>query len=239
MIARAVALACLALGMRLPAQAVHLRNVSGTGGIVSVGSVNDTVWLSIRPANGDLFTIRADTATMAAWADSPALITDQAIAFVPLPPDSSVYFVRGVLGTQRDSIQLSADSARAVFAAMHGATPGFTPSAHAFLRFQVKRGATLIHGTRVPEYPESLRSNNMGGVAWARFVVDSTGRVDTHSITIVSSTHPQISQAIQSGLKETRFQPAQIDGRNVAEVVDMEFRFFLPANLDIEPMDRP
>jgi TonB family protein len=224
--------------MRLPAQAVRLRNVSGTGGIVSVGSVNDTVWLSIKPANGDIFTIRADTATMAAWADGPALFTDQAIAFVPLAPDSSAYFVRGVQGARRDSIQLSADSARAVFAAMRGETPSFTPSERAFLRFQVTRGATLIRGTHVPEYPERLRSNNMGGVAWARFVVDSTGRVDTHSITIVASTHPQISHAVQTGLTETRFQPAQIDGRNVAEVVDIKFLFLLPAILDIEPMDR-
>jgi TonB family protein len=239
LIARAVALACLAFGMRLRAQAVRLRNVSGTGGVVSVGSVNDTVWLSIRPTNGDLFTIRADTATMAGWADSPALFTDQAIVFVPLPPDSSAYLVRGVHGTQRDSIHLSADSARAVFAAMRGATPSFTPSDHAFLRFQVQRGATPIPGTRVPEYPEWLRSNSMGGLAWARFIVDSAGRVDTHSITIVSSTHPRISQAIETGLKDTRFRPAQIDGRNVAEVVDIGFRFRLPAIIDIELMDGP
>jgi hypothetical protein len=236
---RLVLLACLALGARLPAQAVRLRNVSGTGGIVSVGSVNDTVWLSIRPANGDIFTIRADTATMAGWADSPALFTDQAIVFVPVPPDSSAYLVRGVHGTQRDSIHLSADSARAVFAVMRGATPSFTPSDHAFLRFQVQRGATLIRGTRVPEYPGRLRANSMAGLAWARFIVDSTGRVDTHSITIVSSTLSQISQAIETGLDDTRFRPAQIDGRNVAEVVDIEFRFFPPGVIDIEAMDRP
>jgi TonB family protein len=205
---------------------------------VSIGSVSDTVWLSIRPANGDIFTMRADSESVAAWADGPTLITDQAIVFVALPPDSSTYLVKGVHGTRRDSIRLSADSARAVFAAMHGAIPTYASPQHAYLRFQVQRHAVIIRGTHVPEYPESLRTNHMGGSAWARFVVDSTGRVDARSITIVSSTHPQISQAVRDGLKGMRFQPAQIDGRNVAEIVDLGFRFFPPSNLDIQIMDQ-
>ena len=239
MIPRAFVLAWLGLASQLSAQAVRLRNVSGADGIVSVGSVGDTIWLSINPANGDLFTMRADSESMAAWADNPAAITDQAIIFVPLPADSTTYVVKGVQGSRRDSIQLSADSARAVFAAMRGAMPLYTPRSHAYLRFQVQRGATLVFRTHVPEYPETLRSKGSSATAWARFVVDSAGRVDTHSITIVSSTNSLASSAIRDGLGSTRFQPAQLDGRNVAEIVDMEFRFIPPGTIDLEPMDRP
>src|SRR5579872_4293926 len=189
------ALSLLADTAHLAAQPVRLRTVNGAGGAVSVGSVGDTVWLSILPTNGDIFTIRADTATMAAFADSPTLVSDQAITFTHLPSDSSAYVVHGKQGARSDSIQLSAESARVVFAALRGAMPGYTPPAHAYLKFQVQRNATLVPGTRVPEYPESERSNQGQGDVQARFVVNNSGRVDMSSITILYATRSAFGNA--------------------------------------------
>jgi TonB family protein len=236
---RLAALAFLAFAAQLAAQPVRLQSVGGTGGVVWVASISDTVWLSVQPANGDVFTMRADSQSMADWAGSPALFTDQVIVFVPLPPDSSAYLVEGVHGTQRDSIQLSADGARAVFAAMRGDTPAYLPPVHAFLRFQVKRHAAPVYRTHVPEYPERLRANRIQGGAVVRFVVDSTGRVDARSITIISSTHPGFADAVRDGVKQMRFQSAQIDGRNVAEILDVGFRFRLPGIIEVLLTDPP
>ncbi|HZS57831.1 MAG TPA: TonB family protein [Gemmatimonadaceae bacterium] len=223
----------LAVTAPLAAQAVRLRTVNGAGGAVSVGSVGDTVWLSIQPTNGDIFTIRADTATMAAFADGPTLVNDQAITFTRQSSDSSAYVVHGSQGTRRDSIQLSADSARVVFAALRGEMPGYTPPLHAYLKFQVQRNATLIPRTRVPEYPESQRSGGVEGDVQARFVVDSTGRVDAQSISILAKKNSAFENAVRVGLRQSRFQPAQVGGRNVPEVVDMGIQFRLPAILRI------
>lgn len=208
---------------RLAAQPVRLRTVTAPNGQVSIASAGDTTWLSMLTKNGE-WTVRADTATTAEWAADPAQWTGQAVTFVRL---SSDYWLVGADGAGRDSILLSADSARAVLNAMRGTTAVYTVAGPAYLRFQVQRQAKVIQGTRVPEYPRSERERRAEGTVVARFVVDSTGRIDSRSVVIVSSPSSWFANAVRDGLRQMRFQPAQIEARNVAEVIEMPFAFRL------------
>jgi TonB-like protein len=56
-------------------------------------------------------------------------------------------------------------------------------------------------------------------------VVDTTGWVDTTSIDVVTSDHPQFTQSVREALDHMRFRPALRGGRPVRQRVQQKFRF--------------
>jgi protein TonB len=78
-----------------------------------------------------------------------------------------------------------------------------------------------------PRYPEPLRLTNTQGSVIAEWIVDTTGTADTSSLRIVSSTHPLFEEAVRTCLAEMRFQPAELSGTRVRQLVRQEFRFQL------------
>ncbi len=77
---------------------------------------------------------------------------------------------------------------------------------------------------RVP-YPPPLFAERVRGRVVAEFVVTPEGRVQPHTIGIVSSTHPLFSRAVRATLQVAAYVPATKSGRNVSQLVHQSFDF--------------
>ena len=80
-------------------------------------------------------------------------------------------------------------------------------------------------GGAAPRYPETLRSAGVEGEVVAEFVVDTTGRVETATITFAKGAHPLFEQAVRQALRGMRFRPAEAGGRAVRPLVRQPFVF--------------
>lgn len=96
-----------------------------------------------------------------------------------------------------------------------------------YFDFQVEKPVAQIPGSGTPNYPDILRSSNVEGQVLAQFTVDTTGRVEIASFTVISSTHDLFTSAVRSALPRMRFLPAEIAGRKVKQRVQQPFVFNL------------
>jgi protein TonB len=78
-----------------------------------------------------------------------------------------------------------------------------------------------------PRYPEPLRAAGIEGRAVLRFVVDTLGRVEGGSATVVQATHPAFGDAALAALPAMRFRPAEAGGRRVRQLVELPIDFVL------------
>ncbi|NOT09058.1 MAG: TonB family protein [Gemmatimonadales bacterium] len=76
-----------------------------------------------------------------------------------------------------------------------------------------------------PEYPQHLLEAGTQGLALVRFVVDSTGAVDTMTYRVVTATHPDFSVAVRRALPLMRFRPAIQNGKRVRQLVEQPYNF--------------
>jgi TonB family protein len=76
-----------------------------------------------------------------------------------------------------------------------------------------------------PLYPPDLLALGTEGVVFALFVVDTTGLVDSTSIRVLSSPHPQFTASVRSALGQMHFKPAVRRGEKVRQLVEQHFRF--------------
>lgn len=74
-------------------------------------------------------------------------------------------------------------------------------------------------------YPPELLAEGTSGSVVAEFVVGLDGRIESRTITIVSSSHEAFSAAVTSALPSVVFTPAQKAGRTVRQVVQQPFLF--------------
>lgn len=95
-----------------------------------------------------------------------------------------------------------------------------------YAEFEVERQVSAISGTSVA-YPENARASGVEGEVLAQFVVNESGRVETNTFKVLSSSSPQFSDAVRNALGRMRFRPAQIGKTNVSQVVQQAFRFKL------------
>ncbi len=78
-----------------------------------------------------------------------------------------------------------------------------------------------------PDYPPSLLSAGIEQEFRVEFVVDSTGRVDEHTVTIPSSVHYLFAEAVRVALHASRYLPARLAGEHVSQLVSQEFKFHI------------
>jgi TonB family protein len=90
---------------------------------------------------------------------------------------------------------------------------------------QVDTPASLIAGSAVPEYPDSLRRQGIGGKVVIELVVNVDGNLDTASVNLVSSTHPLFTDAVQQALAGAKFKAATLRSRTVRQVLQVPFVF--------------
>ena len=78
-----------------------------------------------------------------------------------------------------------------------------------------------------PDYPAPLRAARIEGSVSARFVVDTTGRVVMESVVVDATAHRLFTDAVIDVLRRSRFQPAELRGRKVRQLVVQPFVFVL------------
>lgn len=98
------------------------------------------------------------------------------------------------------------------------------PSEHAS---RVYKAAEAIPGMGPPAYPKALKSSGVEGEAIVQFIVDTTGRAELPSFTVLRATHILFGDAVKAALPRMRFLPAEIDGRKVRMRVTQNFSFAL------------
>ena len=103
---------------------------------------------------------------------------------------------------------------------------GSGSSARAYSENEVERAVEV---TRAPEprYPDALKSVGVEGVVAMRFIVGTNGRVETGSISVISSPNKLFSDAVRAALANARYRPAQAGGHAVRQLVEQSFQFRL------------
>lgn len=96
----------------------------------------------------------------------------------------------------------------------------------AWSAFQVEREVVALRSVQ-PRYPEQLSRAGVEGTVVARFVVDTTGRVERPTIEIVRADQALFEQSVREALIRMRFTPAEAGGRKVRQLVEQPFTFAL------------
>lgn len=123
-------------------------------------------------------------------------------------------------------------SVRALNAANPGAsTEALVASQQVYIEAQVDRAAVPVEGSFLPAYPDSLLRAKITGSVRAEFVVDTLGRVEWGTYSIVSSSRIEFATAVREALELSSWQPATRRGRKVRQLVLLPVGFD-PAGLD-------
>lgn len=91
----------------------------------------------------------------------------------------------------------------------------------------VDREVVPLPSNPAPRYPASLRAAGIHGSVFARFVVDTTGRVRMETVKVDASDHPLFSEAVIEALRRSRYMPAELRGRKVPQLVVQPFVFVM------------
>jgi TonB family protein len=94
-----------------------------------------------------------------------------------------------------------------------------------YLSDRVDVQAQFVASSAEPAYPDSLLRTLTAGRVVAQFVVDTAGRIESGSVTIVSSTNAKFAAAVRDVLPSARFEPARRQGRVVRELISLPFEF--------------
>lgn len=92
---------------------------------------------------------------------------------------------------------------------------------------RVDRPASLLPGQMLPTYPEALRDEAPDGMVVVRFVIDTVGRVETPSLSVMRATHREFVDAVRAALDRLVYSPAQVGGHNVRVRTTQRFEFHL------------
>lgn len=93
--------------------------------------------------------------------------------------------------------------------------------------FQVEKAATMKAGARGPRYPDALRAAKTEGSVLAQFVVGTDGVVDMNTFKVLKTDHDDFTAAVREALATMTFDPAQVKGKTVKQLVQMPFAFRL------------
>lgn len=92
---------------------------------------------------------------------------------------------------------------------------------------QVDRTVIAHASNGAPRYPATLRAAGVEGEVLVQFVVDTLGRVERESITILRAAHGAFADAVIAWLSRNRYTPAEVGGRAVRQLVEQRVDFNL------------
>jgi TonB family protein len=90
---------------------------------------------------------------------------------------------------------------------------------------QVDTPASIIAGSAVPSYPDSLWRQGVAGRVVVELVVNTDGNLDPASVNLVSSTNQLFTEAVQQSLATAKFRVATLRSRPVRQVLQVPFVF--------------
>ena len=76
-----------------------------------------------------------------------------------------------------------------------------------------------------PEYPDVLRRAGISGAVQVEYVVGKNGRIDSHSLQVLTTDHDQFTASVVQALRGARFKAARRAGQSVAVLVRQTIRF--------------
>jgi TonB family protein len=76
-----------------------------------------------------------------------------------------------------------------------------------------------------PYYPDSLRAKHASGTAVVEFVVDTAGKAEPETISVVLASHPGFARAAREAIFSAKFVPALLRGRTVRQIVQLPVEF--------------
>ncbi|HZA98169.1 MAG TPA: energy transducer TonB [Gemmatimonadales bacterium] len=95
----------------------------------------------------------------------------------------------------------------------------------AFSVLEVDEIVERDESSAAPLYPQDLLAMGTEGQVQATYVVDTTGRVDTTTITVMRSDDSRFTASVIAALGQMRFRPARRAGRTVRQLVEQKFSF--------------
>ena len=118
-------------------------------------------------------------------------------------------------------------SSRALATAIGGAPGGIASPrpGDAWAAPSVDRQVVPRADNPAPRYPALLQSAGVEGAVHMRFIVDTLGRVERTSVVALSAAHPLFEAAVRESLQRARFEPAEVAGRRVRQLVEQVFQF--------------
>jgi protein TonB len=105
------------------------------------------------------------------------------------------------------------------------AAPKLAGGDSVFTQLEVDSTVTRYPGSAAPAYPADMLKQGVQGSVITQYVVDTSGFADTTSLKIMSTTHPQFSDAVRAALPYMRFFPAKVGSKRVRQLVEQEFSF--------------
>jgi TonB family protein len=106
-------------------------------------------------------------------------------------------------------------------------TPPADSGGQVYIAPAVDRQVTRDPSSGGPRYPEALRLRGIEGFVRVRFIVDTTGKADSRSLDVVTSTDTAFLGAVRLALPAMRFVPALLGDRYVRQWVEQDFRFLI------------
>ena len=107
-------------------------------------------------------------------------------------------------------------------------TPGQPSSVHPISslvpRPEIDEAASVLLAGRL-RYPPALEAAGLAGRVELEFVVDTVGRVEPGSLTVLSSSAPEFEGAARAAVLDTRFHPARARGHAVRQLVRQSIVF--------------
>jgi TonB family protein len=76
-----------------------------------------------------------------------------------------------------------------------------------------------------PEYPDVLRHAGISGAVEVEYVVGKDGRIEPHSLRVLTTDHEQFTRSVVYALRPARFKAARRAGQPVAVLVRQAIRF--------------
>lgn len=93
-----------------------------------------------------------------------------------------------------------------------------------YFEFQVEKPVMPLDNA-APQYPASLERQGISGQVIAQFVVDESGMPERQTVRVVQSSHALLAEAVEDAIPRMRFQPAEVGGRKVRQLVQHPFVF--------------
>jgi bla regulator protein BlaR1 len=97
-----------------------------------------------------------------------------------------------------------------------------------YFEYQVEKIARQLPSDRhLLRYPDVLRVAKVQGEVLTQFVVDANGRVEPGSFKALRSDHALFTQAVSAAVSGMQFEPAEVGGKKVRQLVQQPFTFAL------------
>jgi TonB family protein len=98
-----------------------------------------------------------------------------------------------------------------------------------YIESEMGRPVRRDPASAAPAYPDFLQKQGIEGVVAVEYIVDTTGLADSASLRIIRTSHPAFAEAVRAALPGMRFEPGEVGGQLVRQLVTQEFRFIISA----------